>query len=383
MYLLPRIAFIAATFHTLSLHVHSRALNQGSLASRNDECLTADCPDLVPLSSDNSVKRDHGLIFDGLASLLKRGRSVGQKGQKPPNNDQNPKGDRNQNHNSKGQVAETLPEGSSERGDPGPTLVGDAKDSHELIDQARKIEEKPYSTSDNLNTTSFQQDFDNNYSSKTIEKQGSLESDDLEEPLKDVGYNSTENARYRETTIYPKVDETDPIATIQTFPDSGFLIGPSNFPQNNNNNSTNDNNNNSTAQASPFSDVIFNEWVSSLLGRNQSEKTDDGAKNLRAYIGRDIRSKSTVVAMQNAQRVTSTPLNATAMFKRAAGSQEERDAFLLMEGTDFVSGLGMMLKGHTEILGKKQISSIACYPRTFDGQQGRKNITITVNFEDV
>ncbi|KAL9577317.1 MAG: hypothetical protein Q9212_006440, partial [Teloschistes hypoglaucus] len=255
-----------------------------------------------------------------------------------------------------GEAAGMLPEGSSKPGDPGIGLVGDAKEPQELIDQSQKVEEKPYSTNDGLNTTSFQQNLDTKYRSEITEKQGPLGSDDLEEPLKDVGYNGTENARYRETNIYPKVNgAADPIAIIDTFPENGFIIAQlSNFTETNNN-STNDDNNNSTAgQDVSLGNIVFNEWVmSSLNSQNQSATADDdgsaSVKSLRAFIGREVRSKSTIVAMQKAQKFAGTPLDAKATFKRNAELQAEADAFLLMEGTGFIYELGGMLKEHAMV----------------------------------
>ncbi|KAL9009519.1 MAG: hypothetical protein Q9180_009394 [Flavoplaca navasiana] len=86
--------------------------------------------------------------------------------------------------------------------------------------------------------------------------------------------------------------------------------------------------------------------------------------------------------MQAAQKKTNVALYQQANFKRGqTGSQAE--AFDMMMGTDLVSSMAYMLKDNAPTLGKKQISEIRCYPRTWNGQWGEEDVTITLKIDDV
>ncbi|KAL8732735.1 MAG: hypothetical protein Q9166_002515 [cf. Caloplaca sp. 2 TL-2023] len=261
--------------------------------------------------------------------------------------------------------------GASKPGDPGFTPIGDSKDPADLRKKAQKVEEKAYKKSDEYDGAALQKKFDDNYRTETLEERGELSDfldSDLEAPFKDLGIDDMESLRYRETEVFSKDNNGYPIAQTKYFPEDGFIVGESRLSKNDQN---------PKEQQLRPSDLIFNQWKSSF-GEN-----DGRANTLRAFVGRYVQSKSTVETMQKAQRDTRVALYDKATFKRAADTPEEKAAFDLMEGTDFISSIGFMLKDYAPVLGKKQISSIVCYPRTYDGNDGEENITIVVNFEDV
>ena len=84
------------------------------------------------------------------------------------------------------------------------------------------------------------------------------------------------------------------------------------------------------------SDLTFLQW--------KDAAGDAQVKGLSAFVGRRISSKSTVTAMQQAQRDTRQPLYEKATFERGADTPEKQRAFHLMMGTDFINSLNYMLK---------------------------------------
>ncbi|KAL8781518.1 MAG: hypothetical protein Q9213_005967 [Squamulea squamosa] len=346
MRILRQLAFVAATLYSLNVPTQSRVLPHGSLASKDYECLAAGCLDLVPLSVDHSVKHDGNAILNKRTSLFQRGPPVGRPGRPKPDPDsptvkpgQTPSRPGGSEDTPAHIGADTTPLnfGASKPGDPGFTPIGDSKDPAYLRTKGQKVDEQAYKTSDEYDGAALQKKFDDNYRSSTVEEQGELSDfldGDLAPPLKDLGINDMESLRYRETEVFSNANSGAPTAQTKYFPEDGIIVGEMRSSHNDLN---------PEEQRLRPSDLIFNQWKSSF-GEN------DGRVNaLRAFVGRYIQSKSTVEAMQKAQRDTRVALYDKATFKRAADTPEEKEAFYLMEGTDFISSLVYMLKDNAPV----------------------------------
>ncbi|KAI4266733.1 MAG: hypothetical protein L6R38_008574 [Xanthoria sp. 2 TBL-2021] len=391
MRLLRQLALAAAAFYSLNNPVQSRVLPSGSIQSRDLECLAANCLELIQLLTGHIAKREHGSVSEELGSIFKRvpapprimcpkpkpkpGSPTVKRGQTPsvPGNpkDAPPRigsdaaplaiGTSKPGGLGPPRIASDaallpLPIGASKPGDPGLDLVGESKDPIQLRDKGQKVDKQAHKTSDEYKGDEIQKKFDDNYKVKEIEREGTLDpysDDDMEPALKDLGISDMENARYRSTDVFSKIGSKDGVTEAKYFPEKGIIIGEYHFPENDMN---------APGQKLNLSDLTFLQWKSSTDGKR--------VDRLRAFVARNVVSRSTVETMQKAQRDTWQPLDKKATFERGADTPKERDAFNMMMGTDFA-------------LGKKRIFSIWCYPRTFDGTNGEKYINIVVNFQKV
>ncbi|KAI4171820.1 MAG: hypothetical protein LQ348_006862 [Seirophora lacunosa] len=276
------------------------------------------------------------------------------------------------------------------------------QDPVKLRQKGQEVDKLPYTAEKNYKADEIQKKFNDNYKVEdlTDDEDNFLEpflDDDVEEAFKDLGIAKLEDARFREMEV-SSVGDAGPIAQAKYFPEKGIILGEARFS---------DRDLTPQDQKLRPSDITFLQWKDAasrqakvdFKAANPAEpKTPDeikaagdalaaaeakAVKTMRAFVGRVIASKSTVESMQTAQRQTGQLLADTSRFERGADTQGKRDAFDLMMGTDFISSLNHMLRDHAPALGKKQISSIVAYPRTFDGEKGRKDIAITVNFEDI
>ena len=157
---------------------------------------------------------------------------------------------------------------------------------------------------------------------------------------KNISLTSSLAHRYHNTEIRSKATDINgknkPIAQAEYFPDSGIIIGESRF-------SANDLN--PPEKKVRPSDLTFLQWLDSA----------SDPKSLRAFIGRNVLSHSTLETMQTAQRNARIPLDQPAVFKRQKDPQDgpdgdrNTDSFFLMMGTDFISNQGFMLKDHWQV----------------------------------
>ncbi|KAL8720279.1 MAG: hypothetical protein Q9181_007936 [Wetmoreana brouardii] len=185
-----------------------------------------------------------------------------------------------------------------------------------------------------VNADELQKKFNDNYRIQDHEK-GDLNddiADDIEDAMKDLGIVGMGKVEYHETEVFSKAGPEagagqDAVAWAEYMPDKGIIIGEARFSERDLNPDN--------LKLRP-SDLTFLQW--------KDAAGDAQVKGLRAFVGRHILSKSTVTAMQQAQRDTRQPLYEKATFERGANTPEKQRAFHLMMGTDFISSLGYMLK---------------------------------------
>lgn len=132
------------------------------------------------------------------------------------------------------------------------------------------------------------------------------------------------------------------------------------------------------------SDLVFLQW------EKAAKEAGGDVKGLKGFVGHNVISKSTLETMQKGQRETKQRLDQKAVFMRGdTGKTPEetaakKTAWERMLGTEFISSLNYMLKDHAVALGKKEISEIWCYPRTWDPKtkSGDERVMITLKFDN-
>lgn len=199
----------------------------------------------------------------------------------------------------------------------------------------------------------------------------------IERPFNDLGISTTET-KYVDNGLYTKSDTsvTFPTAWGKYYGQHGIIVGEGRY--------TKEDFNPPEKRMKP-SDMVFLQWVKAAT------EAGGEVKGLKAFVGHNVVSKSTLETMQKGQRETKQPLDQRAVFKRGdTGKTPEetaakKTAWERMLGTDFISSLNYMLKDHAVALGKKEISEIWCYPRTWNPktQSGYKEVMITIMFNNV
>ena len=178
----------------------------------------------------------------------------------------------------------------------------------------------------------------------------------IERPFNDLGV-SVKDVKYVEYSLYSKNPSSSlPSAIGKYFGKDGVIVGEARFTEHDKNTPEN--------RMKP-SDMVFLQWEKAV--------TDAGSdvKSLKGFVGHKVVSRSTLETMQKGQSETKQPLNQKAVFKRGDTSKTpeetatKKTAWERMLGTDFISSLNYMLKDHAVALGKKEISEIWCYPRTW------------------
>ncbi|KAL8927831.1 MAG: hypothetical protein Q9172_001204 [Xanthocarpia lactea] len=336
MRLLRQLAFAAAAVYTLSIPVQSRVLPSSSIISRDHKCLTTTCTDLIDLSIDHLLEREHNSALKGHGSIFERAPVA------PPRIKPNPKpkpdsptvkpgdtpsrpGDPKDVPAHIGADPVDLPVGASKPGDPGEKLIGEAKDPVILKTKGEKVDAQAHKTADEYNLNDLQKKFDENYRLKKEDGDFGEDDEDIEEAMEDLGVDM-DQAEYLETQVFSNAGPRA-VSWAKNMPDEGIIIGESRFA---------DRDLNPDNLKLRPSDLTFLQW--------KDAAGDAQVKGLRAFVGRRISSMSTVTAMQQAQRDTRQPLYEKATFERGANTPEKQSAFNLMMGTDFISSLGYSLK---------------------------------------
>lgn len=167
------------------------------------------------------------------------------------------------------------------------------------------------------------------------------------------------------------------------FAKDGVILGQTRFA---------DYDKNPAAEKMISSDQVFQQWRKANLVEGNEAATLEATKKLQGFVGRDIQSLSTIETMQAMQKKVGASLDTKTTFKRAPDPNDKpedktakKEAFDTMLGTDFISSLNYMLKDHSKALGRKQITEVTAYPRTYDPSThtGMEKITISVKFEEV
>jgi len=205
---------------------------------------------------------------------------------------------------------------------------------------------------------------------------------DLVAPFEDLKVDLGK-ADYTEYEVWSDKMGNKPISIGKYFAKDGLIVGQTRFAEADNN----------PAEFKMMSsDQVFEQWRKANLVEGNEAATLEATKKLKGFVGRDIQSLSTIETMQAMQKKVGAPLDTKTTFKRAADPNDKpevttakKEAFDTMLGTDFLSSLNYMLKDHSKALGKKQITEITAYPRTYDPQtkSGMEKITIGVKFEEV
>ena len=189
-------------------------------------------------------------------------------------------------------------------------------------------------------------------------------------------------AKYSTSRVFSKTQPASAgdqgvVAGGKFFDQDGVIIGEDRFSANDKNPKD--------SRTRP-SDITFQQYESfashtGVSGKLMRGYTNDVSK-LRAFVGRNIQSKSTVETTFAAHYKTGQPMDKEGVFKRDSQGAE-KDAYDAFLGTDFISSLIYMLSDHHVALGNKQIPAIHTYPRTFTPSNtgGRQKLDIVVLFE--
>ncbi|KAL8652663.1 MAG: hypothetical protein Q9226_004175 [Calogaya cf. arnoldii] len=198
----------------------------------------------------------------------------------------------------------------------------------ELNANGEKVDNQAHKTSDEYKGDQIQRKFDDKYTVKEIEQEGKLDPHtdrDLGPPLKDLGIPNMEDIRsYRSTEVFAKYGSKGSVTKAKYFPKKGIIVGEYQHELN------------APVQTLNLSDITFLQW------QNSTGSTRVGS--LRAFIVRNITSRSTVEEMQEAQISTSQAPNETATFVRGTTY-----IFKHLMGLDFSRSLTYMLKDHAPV----------------------------------
>ena len=204
---------------------------------------------------------------------------------------------------------------------------------------------------------------------------------DLVEPFNLLSLDMTK-AKYSTSRVFSKtqpasVGDQGVVAGGKFFDQDGVIIGEDRF-------SANDKN--PAGSRTRPSDITFQQYESfaSHIGRNGKPMrglTNDVSK-LRAFVGRNIQSRSTVETAVAAHFKTGQSVDNPGVFRRDSQGAE-REAFDAFLGTDFISSLTYMLSDHHQALGNKQVTEVHTFPRTATTSDpgGRQKFDIVVLFQ--
>ncbi|KAL9101494.1 MAG: hypothetical protein Q9163_003242 [Psora crenata] len=217
--------------------------------------------------------------------------------------------------------------------------MGESKDYGTLQEKGRRVDE-------NLHTAIEQNRQDvniaklrDNYKVTDIgdKKLNPRADKELEPMFKDVGVDIYK-AKYHQMSVKSKGEGVEgDVASGKYYGEDGIIIGETRFSK--------EDKNEASKKLRP-SDIVYLQW-------EETASPSSNVNNLKAFIGYDIRSKSTIETMQKSQKDTGQPLAQKATFKRTdIGTR--RDAFDAMQGTDFISSLNHLLKDHPQALAKRK-----------------------------
>ena len=204
---------------------------------------------------------------------------------------------------------------------------------------------------------------------------------DLAEPFQILSLDMSQ-AKYSTSRVFSKtqpasVGDQSVVAGGKFFDQDGVIIGEDRF-------STNDLN--PAGSKTRPSDITFQQYESFASHINRNGKLMRGYTNdvskLRAFVGRNIQSRSTVETTLAAHFKTGQAMDSPGVFRRDAQGAE-REAFDAFLGTDFISSLIYMLNDHHLALGNKQVTEIHTFPRTSTAGNsgGRQKFDIVVLFQ--
>ena len=271
--------------------------------------------------------------------------------------------------------------GTEPQGYTGPDLVGESKDYGKLGEKGRMVDDQVHTAIKDGKEDKAIAQLSDHYEERDVE-QGKVLTDakDLEEPFAQIGVD-LKTAKYSSSRVFSQEGPVDRgvVADGEMYDRDGVIVGENRFAQNDLN---------ADANKMRPGDILFRQWerfashINRLNNKLKPGMTNDVGK-LQYFVGRNIRSRSTVETMQTAHQKTNQPLDKPGVFRRES-SGAEKEAFDALQGTDFLSSLNYMLKDHHNALGNKRVKEIHTYPRTYDPntQQGRQKIAIAIIFEE-
>lgn len=273
---------------------------------------------------------------------------------------------------------------SSHYGEGQPQLIGDSKNYDDLINKGQKVDNTLQNTLKTNGPDVEIPPLDQNYEIRDPGRNLRLDAvtdKDLVDPFSLLSLDMSQ-AKYSTSRVFSKpqgasVGDEGVVAGGKFFDQDGVIIGEDRF-------SANDKN--PEGLRTRPSDITFQQYESfaSHIGRNgklMRGYTNDVSK-LRAFVGRNIQSRSTVETSFAAHFKTGQSVDSPGVFRRDSQGAE-REAFDAFLGTDFISSLNYMLSDHHVALGNKQITEIHTFPRTSTTSNtgGRQKFDIAVLFQ--
>lgn len=247
----------------------------------------------------------------------------------------------------------------------GPTLIGESKDYNTLKDKGAMVDALLQTSirnkEDDVQLPILKDKYKVDESTGLRLDVGTMDKD-LEQPMKDAGI-QTDQARYSTSTVHSKDDTNSRglIAEGKFYDQDGVIIGESRFAGNDRN---------AAGDKMKPSDILWSQYSGFASHMGRSNKLQRGMTNdvgkLKAFVGRNIQSRSALETIDTAHKKTNQDPTKPGIFKRSADTQEEKDAFSALLGTDSLSSVNYMLKDHHTAAGNKQITEIRTYPRAWD-----------------
>ena len=275
---------------------------------------------------------------------------------------------------------------SSHYGEGQPQLIGDSKNYDDLVTKGQKVDGI---LQDTLKTNGKDVDIPpltDNYEIRDPGRNLRLDAvtdKDLADPFTLLSLDMSQ-AKYSTSRVFSKtppasVGDQGVVAGGKFFDQDGVIVGEDRF-------SANDMN--PAGSRTRPSDITFQQYESfashtGITGRLMRGMTNDVAK-LRAFVGRNIQSRSTAETTFAAHFKTGQSMDGEGVFRRSSQGAE-KEAFDAFQGTDFISSLIYMLSDHHTALGNKQVSEIHTFPRTYTAENtgGRQKLDIVVLFQAI
>lgn len=265
-------------------------------------------------------------------------------------------------------------------------MIGESKDYGTLVTKGGKVDDETHTAIKNNDKDQKLPPLTDHYAEdkSTGQTLHSEEDKDLLDPLAKAGISDTTKVKYSSSIVKSKDAPRDAglVAKGKFYDQDGIIIGEERFASNDINKG---------GDVMRPSDILWSQY--SAFASHYSPRTKqiqrgmtDDVNKLKAFVGRDIQSRSAVETINTAHTKTNQDVKQPGVFRRSDTSDGGKEAFKALLGTDSLSSVNYMLKDHHDAVGNKVITEIHTYPRDFDANtnpKGRKKVAIVAKLDVV
>ena len=265
-------------------------------------------------------------------------------------------------------------------------MIGDSKDYGALSTKGGKVDDETHTAIKNKDKDSELLPLTDHYEERdkqSGQRIDAVKDKDLTDPLSAAGIDITQS-KFSSSAVYSKGApvESGVVAQGKFFDQDGVIVGEDRFASNDINKG---------GDVMRPSSILWSQYsgfaghISSITKKLQRGMTND-VKKLKAFVGRNIQSRSAVETINTAHIKTNQDVKKPGVFKRSDTSDEGKEAFKALLGTDSLSSVNYMLKDHHDDAGNKEITEIHTYPRDFDATtnpNGRQKVAIVAKMDVV